>query len=569
MRLNDLKIGTKLIIGFSLVIVLTLAVAIAGWQGVRNLSVLSEKVEKINNIVILVFDGRRYEKDFMINKDEHSKERHKLKIDGIVEIGKSYLASTKNQDEIIEMDSILDKIASYNESFLNYAQNIEVEKGKLSALDSLTQSIQIEIEKLDNNNSKYRLLSFYLVAVKNEQEFIMNSDQKVYEQWTKNINSAREYLAGNSALTHSFNSYEQLFNDYYNRVQERNELYAKLSQIAYSAKEYAIKVKASLIEKMNKGKYLVRFSILLFALGSIAISVFVGLLITRSITIPIQKGVDFTRKISSGNLTAKLHLNQKDEVGILTHSLNQMAENLCEIIKEVKLKANYISSASFQVSATSQQLSYGATEQASASEQVASSMDGMMSKIMISSDNAIQTKQITTLTVNSIKKGSESATNTAKIVKVIAQKNDLIGEIAFQTNILALNAAVEAARAGEYGRGFAVVASEVRKLAEHSKFAANEITTLSQKGQNASDLAASQLDAIIPEIQKTLNLVNEINIINAEQSEGASHIRNALLQLNQIIQENASASEELASSAEELSVQAEQLIGMMSHFKVG
>ena len=568
MRLNDLKIGTKLIIGFSLVIVLTLAVAIAGWQGVRNLSVLSEKVEKINNIVILVFDGRRYEKDFMINKDEHSKERHKLKIDGIVEIGKSYLASTKNQDEIIEMDSILDKIASYNESFLNYAQNIEVEKGKLSALDSLTQSIQIEIEKLDNNNSKYRLLSFYLVAVKNEQEFIMNSDQKVYEQWTKNINSAREYLAGNSALTHSFNSYEQLFNDYYNRVQERNELYAKLSQIAYSAKEYAIKVKASLIEKMNKGKYLVRFSILLFALGSIAISVFVGLLITRSITIPIQKGVDFTRKISSGNLTAKLHLNQKDEVGILTHSLNQMAENLCEIIKEVKLKANYISSASFQVSATSQQLSYGATEQASASEQVASSMDGMMSKIMISSDNAIQTKQITTLTVNSIKKGSESATNTAKIVKVIAQKNDLIGEIAFQTNILALNAAVEAARAGEYGRGFAVVASEVRKLAEHSKFAANEITTLSQKGQNASDLAASQLDAIIPEIQKTLNLVNEINIINAEQSEGASHIRNALLQLNQIIQENASASEELASSAEELSVQAEQLIGMMAHFKV-
>jgi methyl-accepting chemotaxis protein len=569
MKLKDLKIGTKLIVGFSLVIVLTLAVAVAGWQGVHNLAELSEKVEKINNIVILVFDGRRYEKDFMINKDAHSKERHKLKIDGIVDIGKNYLASTKDRDEIVEMDSILDKIINYNECFLKYAQNIEAEKVKLSALDSLSQHLQIEIEKLDNSNSKYRLLSFYLVAVKNEQEFIMNSDQKVYEQWNKNIKEASEYLSGNSELSRSFNRYEKLFNDYYSRVQERNELYAKLSQIAFSAKEYAIKVKASLIEKMNKGKYLVRFSILLFALGSIAISIFVGLLITRSITIPIQKGVDFTRKISNGNLTAKLHLNQKDEVGILTDSLNQMAENLCEIIKEVKLKANYISSASFQVSATSQQLSSGAIEQASASEQVASSMDEMVSKIMISSDNAIQTKQITTLTVDSIKKGSDSATNTAKIVNVIAQKNDLIGEIAFQTNILALNAAVEAARAGEYGRGFAVVASEVRKLAEHSKFAANEITTLSQKGQNASDQAALQLDAIIPEIQKTLNLVNEINIINAEQSEGASQIRNALLQLNQIIQENASASEELASSAEELSVQAEQLIGMMSHFKVG
>jgi len=568
MNLKDLKIGTKLIIGFSLVIGLTLAVAVAGWQGVQNLTELSEKVEKINNIVILVFDGRRYEKDFMINKDDHSKERHKFKIDGIVDIGKNYLASTKNHDEIIEMDSILDKIANYNECFLKYAQNIEAEKVKLSALDSLSQHIQAEIEKLENSNSKYRLLSFYLVAVKNGQEFIMNSDQQAYKQWIINMNAASELLAVTGVLSSSFNRYEQLFNAYYRGVQERNELYGKLSQMAYVAKEYAVKVKANLIEKMNRGKYMVRFSILLFALGSIAISILVGLLITRSISVPLQKSVDFTRKIANGNLTVSMNLNRKDEVGLLTDSLNQMAKNLCGIIKEVKLKANFISSASNQVSATSQQLSSGATEQAAASEQISASMDEMISNIKISVENAAQTQQITSQTVESVMKGSKSATNTAQVVKVIAQKNNLISEIAFQTNILALNAAVEAARAGESGRGFAVVAGEVRKLAENSKIAANEISRLSKEGQDVSDLAAKQLDDIIPEIQKTFNLVNEINRVNAEQNSGSTQVSSAMLQLNQIIQENASASEELAASAEEVSIQTEQLLNMMSHFKV-
>jgi methyl-accepting chemotaxis protein len=170
--------------------------------------------------------------------------------------------------------------------------------------------------------------------------------------------------------------------------------------------------------------------------------------------------------------------------------------------------------------------------------------------------------------VDSLKKGSVSALNTANVVKKIAQKNALIGEIAFQTNILALNAAVEAARAGEFGKGFAVVANEVKKLAEHSKVAADEISRLSNEGLDVSDLAVKQLDAMVPEIEKTLILVNEISTINMHQSEGANQINSAMQQLDQVVQANAAASEELATNAEELSGQAEQLKNMVSHFIV-
>ena len=568
MKLRDLKVGTKLIVGFSLVIMLTMAVSVAGWRGMQNLSALSAKVEKIDSIVILVFDGRRYEKDFMINRDEHSRDRHQLKIDGIIAVGYNYLTSTKDSGEIMEMDSILDKVTIYNEWFLKYARNVFAEKVKLSKIDSLTFVIQSRLERLGDDNSKYRLLSNYLGAVKNEQEYIMNHDQQLYDNWNDKIQKAHKYLARGSALEKTFDNYEQLFIDYYQGIQEKNGLGANMSKTAYAAKEYAIKVKANLIEKMNRGKQRVRLSIFIFAIGSILTGILISWFITRSITIPLRKGVVFIQEVSGGNLTSEIELERKDEIGQLTEALSKMAQELRSIMKEIISNAEFVSIASMQISSTSQELSQGAAEQAYASESISASISGMVSNVEVSGQNVAKTKAITEITSNSVSDGSESATESADVMRQISKKNSMISDIAFQTNLLALNAAVEAARAAGYGRGFSVVAGEVKKLADQSKVLASEITKLTIHGLMVSDKAAKQLHSLVPEINNTLELVNEINEMNHQQSHSADEINNAMYQLNQTVQANASASEELASNAEELSGQAVKLKEMVARFKV-
>jgi methyl-accepting chemotaxis protein len=164
--------------------------------------------------------------------------------------------------------------------------------------------------------------------------------------------------------------------------------------------------------------------------------------------------------------------------------------------------------------------------------------------------------------------GGEAVKATVMAMKQIAQKISIIDDIAYQTNLLALNAAIEAARAGEHGKGFAVVASEVRKLAERSQIAAQEIGTVATSSVELAERAGALLDAIVPSIAKTSDLVQEISAASQEQSSGVNQINSAVTQLSQTTQENASASEELAATAEEMSGQAEQLQQTVSFFKV-
>jgi methyl-accepting chemotaxis protein len=213
-------------------------------------------------------------------------------------------------------------------------------------------------------------------------------------------------------------------------------------------------------------------------------------------------------------------------------------------------------------------MSQGASEQASSAEEVSSSMEEMVSNIQQNTDNAMQTEKIALQAVEAVRKGSESTTVAVKSMKDIASKVSIIGDIAYQTNILALNAAVEAARAGEYGQGFAVVAEEVRKLAERSQVAAEEIDGLTESGVAVADEAGKQLVEIVPDIEKTAKLVQEIAAASMEQNTGADQVNNAIQQLNQVIQQNAAASEEMASSSEELSSQSEQMKEVVSYFRL-
>ncbi|MBJ6799883.1 MCP four helix bundle domain-containing protein [Geomonas propionica] len=280
----------------------------------------------------------------------------------------------------------------------------------------------------------------------------------------------------------------------------------------------------------------------------------------------INKITDAAKEVSNGNLMVSLkERSPQDE---LIHALSNMVGKITEVVTEVKGAADNVASGSVQLSANAQSMSQGASQQAAAAEEASSSMEEMSANIRQNADNAQQTEKIAVKSADDAKEGGKAVAETVQAMKDIAGKISIIEEIARQTNMLALNAAIEAARAGEHGKGFAVVASEVRKLAERSQVAAGEISELSVSSVEVAERAGEMLSAILPDIQKTAELVQEINASSKEQDTGAQQINKAIQQLDQVIQQNASASEEMASTAEELSSQSEQLQSTISFFRV-
>ena len=276
---------------------------------------------------------------------------------------------------------------------------------------------------------------------------------------------------------------------------------------------------------------------------------------------------DAAKQVSQGNLMVEL--KKRSEHDELMGSLATMVAKLKEVVVNVQVASDNVASGSQQLSSSSQEMSQGATEQAAAAEEASSAMEEMAANIRQNADNAMQTEKIATKSAEDAKSGGEAVTKTVGAMKEIAGKISIIEEIARQTNLLALNAAIEAARAGEHGKGFAVVASEVRKLAERSQHAAAEISELSRSSVEVAEQAGNMLSKMVPDIQRTAELVQEIAAASKEQDTGAEQVNKAITQLDQVIQQNASASEEMASTSEELSSQAEQLQDTISFFKIG
>ncbi|MDV3252750.1 MCP four helix bundle domain-containing protein [Devosia sp. BK] len=281
----------------------------------------------------------------------------------------------------------------------------------------------------------------------------------------------------------------------------------------------------------------------------------------------LRASANIADQIANGDLTVQpKRLSDKDTLGI---ALERMVEKLRDVITDAISSANNVSAGAQEMSATAEQLSQGATEQASSTEEASASMEEMASTIKQSADNASQTEKIARQSAADAIASGNAVNNAVSAMQTIAEKIMVVQEIARQTDLLALNAAVEAARAGEHGRGFAVVASEVRKLAERSQAAAAEISTLSGTTVKAAQSAGDMLNKLVPDIQRTAELVEEITAGSREQNAGAAQINTAIQQLDKVTQQNTSASEELSSTAEELASQAEQLQAAISYFRLG
>ncbi len=273
----------------------------------------------------------------------------------------------------------------------------------------------------------------------------------------------------------------------------------------------------------------------------------------------------FADQIAGGNLMVEL--KERSPNDSLMKALITMVRQLTSVVSEVKSAADNVASGSLEMSSGAENLSQGASEQAAAAQEASSSMEQMTANIRQSADNAQQTEKIAVQSADDAKAGGAAVVETVAAMREIAGRITIIEEIARQTNMLALNAAIEAARAGEHGKGFAVVASEVRKLAERSQQAAQEISQLSASSVDVAERAGTMLTRILPDIRKTAELVQEINAASREQDSGAGQINKAIQQLDQVIQRNATAAGEMASTALELSSQAEQLQGSVAFFK--
>lgn len=350
------------------------------------------------------------------------------------------------------------------------------------------------------------------------------------------------------------------------------------------------------------------YRVLLMSLvGLILMCSIIYLWFSKVIVTPLRLNMAFAERIGEGNLSNSLEVKSGDELGQLGRSMNGMAESLKEVAElagqisagnlrvtvtprsnedemmhaldrmvhqltqvaqQVRSSSEQINSGTSVMSTSAQSMSQGAAEQAAAAEEAASSVEQMTANIRQNSDNALQTEKIAIQGAKDAQEGGEAVTETVKAMKEIADKITIIEEIARQTNLLALNAAIEAARAGEHGKGFAVVAAEVRKLAERSQLAAGEINELSTNSVEVAEKANRLLDVIVPNINKTAELVQEIAAASKEQDAGAEQINGSIQQLDRVIQQNSAASEEMASTTEILSGQAGQLQEVVAFFAV-
>ena len=310
--------------------------------------------------------------------------------------------------------------------------------------------------------------------------------------------------------------------------------------------------------------------IISIALFAVALALVCLYLLARSISSSILACVKYAGLLAQGDLSREVRkqfIDRGDEIGDLAIAFRSMVQKFSQVVGDVQSATQSITQGSEGISQSAQTLSQGSTEQAASAEEVSSSVEEMAATIKQNSDNATVTERIANKAVQDIERGSEAVVKSTEAMKQIAEKVSIISEIARQTNMLALNAAIEAARAGESGKGFAVVASEVRKLAERSQKAAGEITELSTSTVATAQEAGKIIVDIVPDIKKTSDLVREIAAASREQSAGVDQIGKAMVQLDTVIQSNASASEEMASISEEFAAQAQQLASTVSFFK--
>ncbi len=311
--------------------------------------------------------------------------------------------------------------------------------------------------------------------------------------------------------------------------------------------------------------FLVLLVDLVVVLAAFALAWLMGSRLAR----PVELLARDVASIAGGDLTVDISIESNDETGLLSDAIANMVKQLRGIVSGISGTALLINRHAQEVADVSQQVASGANEQAASAEEISASMEELSSNIQQNTDNARESNSIVSRAADGTESSGSSVEEVVGSMKFISEKISIIEDIARNTNLLALNAAIEAARAGEAGKGFAVVASEVRKLAENSQAAANDITQVSSQSVKKADDTLDQMREILPLVKKSADIAEEIFAGSNEQARGAEQINTALIQMDEVIQANAASSEEIASMADQLKSQSAELTRMVGYFHTG
>jgi methyl-accepting chemotaxis protein len=503
--LKNMKIASRLMLGFGLVLALLLVVAGTGYWGMdsseqQTVSMLHGDAQ-ISQLAALIkadtLELRRAEKDTFLNVDD-------------ARIREAYVATWKK----------------WREQIKNHLT--EIDKKNLTSDDKET------IKKMEENALTYENGYTKVLA--------LIEDGKV-----KTPQGCNEAIGEFKTPIHSLE-------------QEATDLSDAHFQIMSGMDQV-------LMGFARRTTFQMLFIVIIAAIIAITVAQVVARSVSRPVETMTNHMAEMAS--GGGDLTKRIVVKSTDEVGQMSASLNSFLDKLEKIIIEVKGGAASISSAAQQVSSSASSLSQGTSEQAASVEETTSSLEEMSASINQNSDNSQKMEQVATKGAREAEDSGKAVTQTVEAMKSITEKIEIIDDIAYQTNLLALNAAIEAARAGEHGRGFAVVATEVRKLAERSQTAAKEISTLATDSVKVAEQSGKLLSELVPSIQKTAELVREVSAASREQSSGVNQINKAMSQVDQVTQRNASSAEELSSTAEELASQSEALAQLMAFFRTG
>ncbi len=583
--LQNLKLGRKIGGGFSLVLFFTIIITGLSIYSLQSLKRTSHKNSVTSLIVQNMQAGTIAGKNYVILKKDEYRVQVQTQMEEIIKMTGELRAIEKNPEHVALFDKIIAGAASYRDNFGSYAK-LEEQK---TAIEKEMQAKGAELEtgitalgKLPGlGPAAAEMRAFLYKAQLSATQYILTKDEKTAEASrgyvselgvraeairTRPVSRATRDLAATIAANGA--SYAESLAAYTKALALQEEARSRAATDGSVTTQSAATISDVADADMNRLMGTTTLLVLIAAIIAVLIGIAISWLITTAIVSAMSKGVSFAEAIAGGNLSAKLDVEQKDEIGALAAALRKMLSSLTGIVNEVTSSSLQVASGSQELSSTAQQMSQGATEQASSVEEISSSMEEMASNIRQNADNALQAEKIAQKSAQSAEAGGKAVDATVHAMKEIASKIGIIEEIARSTNMLALNASIEAARAGEYGKGFAVVASEVGKLAERSQREAGEISGLSMESVTIAEQAGTLIMEMVPEIRRTAELVQEISAATNEQNSGAEQINQAIMQLDSVVQQNASASEESASMSEELASQAEQMQGTISFFRL-
>jgi methyl-accepting chemotaxis protein len=572
----NFKIGTKISLVMGVFVVLAVSMALIGRNLIKNFQVAaSEHVPTLgfyeqslnsSRIELLKFEATNKYSDTLVTGRENFDFQILLIYTKIKELKNQF--STK-QD--IEFD--YKELAKVFNDYVNSANKVCDLLTEVTMRRKSNLNIQRKIYALAKERKYDKIADEINDIISMDYILLFNKDYSVMASISQKINKAKEQFYGIEDVE-MLRLLEKFESSYY----MIHELYGKTSNYLsqaensyYSCWNYISNKRSAILSTMDDMEKRISNYFILMAVIFVVIGSSFTYSIVKSINGGVKENYAVIESVASGNLDIIIKesaLTRTDEFGQLSGILKGMIEKLRQMITQIAYSAKDVNNASNEIKSSSQDISSRSNSQAASLEEISSSMEEMVSNIIQNTSNASQAKKMAENLSSKIVHVNQESMKSIESIHEIINKISIINDIAFQTNLLALNAAVEAARAGAYGKGFSVVAAEVKKLAERSRIASDEIQIISQNSVNVTLNASSMLSNIIPDINSTTSIVQEIAVASMEQQTGAEQINNAIQELNGLTQNYTSTSEELLHKSETLSQMSTDLDKQISHFQL-